>query len=466
MTMESNERFKAIPQVEKLLQHGEISFFIPELGRTIVAEIVRDEIASFRERLRADDSLSADELTAGIVRRCRFTRLEKLQRVINGTGVLIHTNLGRAPFSKEILKKLADSLDGYCNLELSLPERKRGKRGGYAERLLCVLTGAQDALVVNNNASAVYLILHQFCRGRGVLVSRGELIQIGGGFRIPDIMHETGAHLVEVGTTNITELEDYRKAITPETAMILSMHRSNFKQSGFCSSPSLKDISGLKTETLLFVRDLGSGNLVRDQRLGPSFEPTVDFELAQGADLVCFSGDKLLGACQAGLIVGRRDLIVRLKRNPLMRMLRVDKISYLILQETLISLMNGRPEDVSLWEIILQPKEAIDKKINRLMRSIKSPLKKDMVKKLALFSTFGGGALPGAALQSAGIQIEIPGISAESIAASLIKAEVPVIGYIVDGRFTLDLRTIRGDELPALAEAIDRLIADHAAGAE
>lgn len=466
MTMESNERFKTIPQVEKLLQHEEISRFISELGRTIVAEIVRDEISSFRERLRADDSLSADELTAGIARRCRYTRLEKLQRVINGTGVLIHTNLGRAPFSKGILKKLADSLNGYCNLELSLPERKRGKRGGYAERLLCVLTGAQDALVVNNNASAVYLILHQFCRGREVLVSRGELIQIGGGFRIPDIMQETGAHLVEVGTTNITELEDFRRAINPDTAMILSMHRSNFRQSGFCSSPSLKEISGLKTESLLFVRDLGSGNLVRDQRLGPSFEPTVDFELAQGADLVCFSGDKLLGACQAGLIVGRRDLIARLKRNPLMRMLRVDKISYLILQETLISLMNGRPEDVSLWDLILQPKEAIDRRISRLMKSIKSPLKKDMVKKLTLFSTFGGGALPGAALQSAGIQIEIPGESAESIAASLIGAEVPVIGYIADGRFTLDLRTIRSDELPALAGAIDRLIADHAAGAE
>jgi len=465
MAMETNERFKAIPQVERLLQHEEIAPFISELGRAIVAEIVRDEISSFRERLRGDDSLSIDSLTSGIVRRCRSMRLEKLRRVINGTGVIIHTNLGRAPFSMELLKKLADSMNGYCNLEFFLPERTRGRRGGYAERLLCSLTGAEDALVVNNNASAVYLILHQFCRGRDVLVSRGELIQIGGGFRIPDIIRETGARLVEGGTTNITGLGDYRSAITPETAMILSMHRSNFSQSGFCSSPSLREISGLKTESLLFVRDLGSGNLMHDGRLGASFAPTVDFELSQGADLGCFSGDKLLGACQAGLIVGRGQLIARLRKNPLMRVLRVDKISYFLLQETLISLMNGAPEDIGLWELILQPREAIDRKVGRLMRLMKSPLKRRVVKKLPLQSTFGGGSLPGAVLQSAGIRIEISAMSAESIAASLIEAELPVIGYIADGRFTLDLRTVRGDELPALAAALDRLIADHEAGA-
>ena len=198
------------------------------------------------------------------------------------------------------------------------------------------MTGAGDALIVNNNASSVFLILNEFARGREVVISRGELVQIGGGFRIPDIMRQTGAHMVEVGTTNITTLEDYRRALTGETAMIFSCHRSNFTMDGFTDGPSLANLASLKTDSLLFVRDLGSGNVTTDQRLPRPFEPTVRFELEQGPDLVCFSGDKLLGGCQAGIIVGRKDLVARLRRNPLMRMLRVDKVTYFLLQETQI----------------------------------------------------------------------------------------------------------------------------------
>lgn len=456
--MELTEIFKNIPQVEKILQVEDINSFIPVLGRGIVLGIIRDEISSFRERLKNDSGLPVEELFSSIVAGCVQKKREKLQRVINGTGVVLHTNLGRSPISGAIFKKLTEALSGYCNLEFYLPEKKRGRRGGFTEELLSRLCQAEDALIVNNNASSVFLILHEFARNREVLVSRGELIQIGGGFRIPDVMRETGARLVEVGTTNITDINDYKKSISENTAMIFSAHQSNFKIRGFASIPTVKELSALKTQSVLLVRDIGSGNLVQSEKITSHLEPTVRSEINAGADLVCFSGDKLLGSCQAGIIVGRRDLIEQLKSNPLMRMLRVDKVTYFLLQETLIHYMNNDPGGIRLWDIILQDTPVIMKKISRLVKAIKSPIKKDVLKRLELKSTFGGGTLPTVSIKSAGLQIDLPDMKAGRISNILLESEPPVVGYILDGKYTIDFRTILPEDIPALAASIDKLL--------
>ncbi len=445
--------------MEKILQAEELSRFFSEIGRSAVIEAVREVISDIRKEAGRGGAVSLESIVPAVVSRCQSKKRRKLQRVINGTGVIIHTNLGRSPIGADILQKIAADCSGYCNLEYDLAERRRGKRGGFAEELIAGLAGAEDALIVNNNASSVFLILSEFARGREVVVSRGELVQIGGGFRLPDIMKQSGALLVETGTTNITTVEDYRGAITENTAMIFSCHRSNFTIQGFTESPSLRDMGELKKEGIIFVRDLGSGNITTDQRLPRPFEATVRSEIDQGPDLVCFSGDKLLGGCQAGIIVGRKDLVGRLRRNPLMRMLRVDKITYYILQETLIRHVNGEHDTLSLWRIMVQDSASIGGRISRFLRLIAGPEKKEFLKRIGTKSTIGGGAMPSFQRDSMGIQVDIPGLGADEIYAFLADSEVPLIGVIIDGRFTLDFMTILDDDVPAAAAAVGRLLA-------
>jgi L-seryl-tRNA(Ser) seleniumtransferase len=456
--MGNDDLMRKIPQVEKLLQNDGVREFLPVLGRAIVLDAVRAGTARFRASCQDGAPPSIDVLYDEIRRDLEGMKRMRLQRVINGTGVIIHTNLGRSPLGPAVLEKLRGELSGFCNLELYLPEKKRGKRGGFAEMLVSSLAGSEDALIVNNNAASVYLILSEFARGRETIVSRGELIQIGGGFRIPDIMEQTGTRLVEVGTTNITELDDYRSAIGPATGMIFSAHRSNFALRGFSSEVSLKELAGFKSDSLLLVRDLGSGNLVHDRRLGPRFEPSVSSELSQGADLVCFSGDKLLGGCQAGIIVGRKDLIARLRKNPLMRILRVDKIAYYILQETMLCYVNGEIESVPVWSMILQERGDIEKKVARFLRLIKHPGKVKALVRVPLESTFGGGSMPDEVLPSAGLRVEIPGMQADGIGEYLIAREVPVVGYVADDGFFLDFRTVLPEDIAPLADSLQSLL--------
>jgi L-seryl-tRNA(Ser) seleniumtransferase len=449
---------REIPQVEKILQIDEIKRFVPVIGRSIIVEIVREEIRCFREKVREDKGLSVKDLIDSIIERCKTKRLERLQRVINGTGVILHTNLGRAPLSAEILQGLMNSLSGYCNLEFHLPTRKRGKRGGFAEELICHLTGAEDALIVNNNASCVFLILNQFASGREVIVSRGELIQIGGGFRIPDIMRQTGAHLVEVGTTNITELDDVKQAINENTAMILSAHQSNYRIEGFARRPSLIELAGLASPDILLVRDLGSGNLVNSEELPQPFEPTVSFELSQGPDLICFSGDKLLGGCQAGIILGKSNYVQELRKNPLMRMIRVDKVTYFLLQETLLNYVNGEIEKIQSWKLIFQTKETIKKRVRRFIRGIGNASLRELVTLIPLRSTFGGGSMPGIEIESVGVQIDAQGFTAEEIYSAFVTMEIPIVGYILNDRFTIDFRTIYDRDIVYLTKALETFL--------
>lgn len=326
--------------------------------------------------------------------------------------------------------------------------------------MICHLTGAEDALIVNNNAASVFLILNEFTRGKEVIVSRGELIQIGGGFRIPDIMEESGARLVEVGTTNITTLEDMQRAITDETSMILSAHQSNYRIEGFTESPSLQEISSLKNDKIIFVRDLGSGNLVSDSRLPSKFEPTVRRELDQGCDLICFSGDKLLGACQAGIILGRKDLIEKLRKNPLMRMLRVDKLTYFLLQEVLVNYENSRHEEGALWKLIFQSEADIKRKITRCLRKIGNIEGRKGLKRVTTRATFGGGSMPGTEMPGYGLQLEISRLKPDEIARIMIRGEVPLVGTIIDDRFTIDFTTILEDEIDVVARMIVSLLSE------
>ncbi len=453
----NREKLSKIPQVEQLLNEPRITQYVDRLGRTMVRDVIRQEIDEYRARLLKGEGGSTDDLVSMIVRHCGLKDSEKLRRVINGTGVLIHTNLGRAPIQEDIAKSLADTVTGYCNIEYHIPSRKRGKRGGFAEELLRELTGAEDALIVNNNASSVFLILSAFAKGKEVIVSRGELVQIGGGFRIPDIMRETGALLREVGTTNITTTDDYRSAVTEDTAMILSAHRSNFRIEGFTESPGLIELAELKGEQVLLVRDMGSGNLVADERLPRPFESTVQSELSRGADLVCFSGDKLLGAAQGGIIVGRRDLVEALRKHPLMRMIRVDKITYFLIQETLRVYEKGGFESLPVWKMVMADRNDLNRNINRLLRRLRGSPVKRYITKTALKSTFGGGALPAREFDSMGIRIDIPGMKPEEIFDHFLTGNVPVLGVISDNAFCLNFMTLLPRDIDELASSIKNI---------
>ncbi len=442
--------------MEKLLASEELAPYAALLGRAVLASIVRQEIEKYRDSLKKSGPLNDAQLIDSIKKRCEVKSRERLQRVINGTGVIIHTNFGRAPLPKGALNSLASELSGYCNLEFFIPIKQRGKRGGFAEELLAELTGTRDALIVNNNAAAVFLILSEFARGKEVLISRGELVQIGGGFRIPDILRQSGAYLKEVGTTNITTLDDYRNAITDDTAMILSVHKSNFAVKGFTAEPALKELASLKKEGLLLVRDLGSGNLVTDQKLPRPFEPAISWELAQGPDLVCFSGDKLLGASQAGIIVGGKEEIARLRKNPLMRVLRVDKLCYHIIQEVLLIYARGQWEELPLWRMIQASPKEIARRASKLTKLL-TPKARSRVSVIEMKSTFGGGAMPAEELESRGIAIAVPGLSAVDIYDHFINGPVPVAGIIAGDTFCLDLRTVFDRDLPDIASALERL---------
>ena len=451
-----NLLLREIPQVEKLIQEEDIASFIPVIGKINVAECVRLGVNSYRDALLSGGDADLAALKAEIVSKLEVRSSERLQRVINCTGIIMHTNLGRAPLGEKIFDSLKENVSGYCNLEFHIPSRKRGKRGGFTEELICQMTGAGDALIVNNNASSVFLILNEFARGGETIVSRGELIQIGGGFRIPDIMNQSGTALVEVGTTNITTLQDFRKAVNENTKMIFSAHTSNFRIEGFTEAPSLKELASLKSESVIFVRDMGSGNLVNDWMPG-NFEQTVFHEMSQGADLVCFSGDKLLGGCQAGIIAGRKDLIARLRKNPLMRMLRVDKITYMILQEVLLYYVNGKYEETELWGSITQGAEAVSRRASRLIRMCGDGAK-DAMNKVRTRCAYGGGSMPGVELESCGVEISVPGLSPEEVYDHFVSSTPPVIGTVRDGKFIIDLFAVHERDMKELAEAVKALV--------
>ena len=418
---------------------------------------LRRELQALRELgargEEAELEAGLENLEARVAARVTLARRPSLRSVINATGVVIHTNLGRAPLAPHVLERVAAVASHYSNLEYDLPGGKRGDREVHAERRLRDLVGAEAVVVVNNNAAAVMLAVNTFAEGREVIVSRGELVEIGGSFRIPDVLRKGGARLVEVGTTNRTRLEDYRAALTTETGLILKVHPSNFAIVGFTESPNLDELVALAREASVpIVEDLGSGLL---ERLPPPLdgEPTVAERLASGVDAVTFSGDKLLGGPQAGLVAGRREPLRRMRRNPLYRALRVDKLTLAALDAVLADHDAGEAGRIPVIEMLSRDDATLSTRAESLVARLGSVA--DLRAKAEQGeSAVGGGALPNTALPTRIVTVSHPRVSADTLAARLREGEPPLIARIEADRLCLDLRTVRPDEDEDVAAAI------------
>ena len=414
---------------------------------------LRQALDAARQAIFAGESAAShDELVSQAAKILDGQLRLTLRPVINASGVIIHTNLGRALLSPAARAAMDQVARSYSNLEYDLEAGQRGSRYVHAEELLCRLTAAEAALVVNNNAGAVLLTLSALARGREVIISRGQLVEIGGGFRIPDVMKQSGAILVEVGTTNRTHLRDYEAAITDRTAMLLRAHRSNFRMTGFVTDPTLAEMAGLAhSRGLLVGNDLGSGTLLDTADYGFSHEPTIQESLTAMADIVSCSGDKLLGGPQAGIILGRADLIAQLRRFPLTRALRVDKTTLAGLQATLLHYVKGEAiREVPVWRMIATPREALAARAEawagRLAAAGLQP------KVINGRSTVGGGSLPGETLPTRLVALQEP--SPERLASSLRHADPPVIARVEDERLVLDPRTVQPEEEDTLLEIV------------
>jgi L-seryl-tRNA(Ser) seleniumtransferase len=420
-------RLRDLPSVDELARQSE---------DPLAVEAARKVVARAREQIQRGDD--PGDLGAQLQEELSSARAPHLRRVINATGVIVHTNLGRAPLAEAALDRVREIARGYSNLEYDLAAGGRGSRQDHIAGILRRLTGSEAALVVNNNAAAVMLALAALAEGRDVLVSRGELIEIGDGFRIPDVLKRSGARLCEVGTTNRTRAADYEEAIGPETAVLLRVHQSNFRVVGFTAQPSLRELADVAgRHGLPVVDDLGSGALVdiRD-------EPTARASLAAGADLVCFSGDKLLGGPQAGIVVGRADLVEKLRRHPLQRALRADKLTLAALEATL-ALAVDTPDEIPVLRMLREPAEAVRARAERLAAEVKGEVEETVARA-------GGGSLPLMELPSFACAVE------EGLAVKLRAGEPPVIAMVRDGRTLLDCRTLTDDEAEKVAEAVRR----------
>ncbi len=448
-----NEELRKLPSVDELLRSEILSPLAEEYGREGVVEAAREAVNRARRKVLAGEKCPPFEEIAGEAKAILLkTFTPSIFPVINATGVIIHTNLGRAPLSAEARAAMEAVARGYCNLEFDLERGRRGSRYVHAEELLTRLTGAEAALVVNNNAGAVLLVLSALARDREVIIARSQLVEIGGGFRIPDVMRQSGAILVEVGTTNRTYLRDYEEAITERTALILRAHRSNFRLTGFVHDVPLEELAALAHRHGLYLMDdLGSGALLDTSRYGLAHEPTVQESLAAGADVVCFSGDKLLGGPQAGVIVGKKEIVERLRKFPLTRALRVDKITLAGLQATLLHYLKGEAErKVPVWRMISADPAELKRRARRWARHLREAgLKAEVIEGR---SAIGGGSLPGETLPTWLLALRLP--SPDAAAQALRNYRPPIIARIEEDLLLFDPRTVFPEEEEILLQGI------------
>jgi len=439
---------RAIPSVTKVLDSlGKI-----DLPRPVVVTIVRQELSRIRAKGEIPEFRSIVDLVRGSLEQLRASRL---QPVINGTGIVIHTNVGRAPLAPEAVQALKEVGSAYSNLEYDLVTGERGRRGTYIENALALLCGAEAATVVNNCAAALVLIVQHFTRNKPeIVISRGEMVQIGGGFRIGEILGATGATLREVGATNKTTLADYMRTINRQTAMILKVHRSNFFMSGFVESPSSAAIAGLaRKKRVPFVEDLGSGAMVATEEFGiPEHEPTPAEALKDGADLVCFSGDKLFGGPQAGIIAGKKRFVAALKREPLFRALRCDKLIFAALQSTVDLHLNESTSEIPALALLRISRDELRARAAAIFARLRGLPLQITIGRGAVKA--GGGTLPRSMISSITIDIVPENCSVRDFATSLRTSVPPVVGYIANERFKLDLRTIFPHQDDAVVDAI------------
>jgi len=449
--------YRKLPSVDELLRSSELQSLVTSEGAAVVTEAVRTVLASLREeisaaRIDADGlRLALSGIDEAVMRRVRQALKPSLRPIINATGVILHTNLGRAPLPASALQHISETAGGYSNLEFDLETGERGRRDVHVDRLFRQVLDEPDregqaepsisTIVVNNNAAAVLLALNTLADGGEVIVSRGELVEIGGSFRIPDVMAKSNAILREVGTTNRTRIADYEKAINEKTRLLLRVHRSNFEISGFTEQPRIDELVNLaRDRNLPLMEDLGSGALFDLQSVGVSGESNVPDTLRQGVDVVTYSGDKLLGGPQAGIVSGRRDLVARMRSNSLFRALRADKLTYAALEATLLAYVKGEHDALPALRMMRLSKEEIAMRAEAVASRIQSSQLSVEVRDGE--SVIGGGAAPSAVLPTRLLAIACEGISADELLASLRGLDPPIIARVEEGRVLLDLRTV------------------------
>jgi len=436
---------REVPPVHRFTTDPIVAAYDGILGRGTVRSCVQGVLDEARAAAREGAALAGfDNLLKAVLERLAVAQASGLERVVNGTGVLLHTNFGRAPLAAAALARASELGAGYTNLEYDLVAGERGSRYERVSAQLCELSGAQAALVVNNCAAAVLLVLDTFARDREVVVSRGQLIEIGGGFRLPDVLRKSGAKLVEVGTTNKTYPLDYRNAWTSQTALFMRTHPSNYRVEGFTAEVDTTTIASLARELgVISFEDLGSGALVDLERFGLPHEPTVAQEVAAGIDIVAASGDKLLGGPQCGIIFGKADLLDTIKRNPLLRALRVDKLTLAALSATLtLYLEPDRLTEIPLFAMLATSVDALRQRAAAICLTLRERKTALRVEPCTTESATGGGTLPLARIPSAGIAIKTSDATPEAVALHLRKFQPPVIGRIDDGSLIIDLRTV------------------------
>lgn len=466
---DSAHLLRLLPSADSVLQGKAAGHVGKSVRRERLTELVRLAIADVRDRIRrgeitlngVEEQVTREQLLketeSSLIANWERSRNQSLRRVINATGVVIHTNLGRAPLSEGARKAMFEEASRYCNLEYDLSTGKRGTRGARAERMIAELTGAEDAVLVNNCAAATLLVLMSLSSGGEAVVSRGELVEIGGEFRVPDVMAQSGTAMREVGTTNRTKLSDYEEAITENTKLLLRVHTSNFRVVGFTESPSISELATLaKKRNVILFEDAGSGALADMSDHGLKDEPLIRRSIADGADIVTFSGDKLLGGIQAGIIIGRRDLIERIRRHPLYRAFRVEKLVYAGIQGTLESFERGTEfQDIPVLRMLSATKEDISARTNSLLQKLRVRVNGKISVEIAEErSAVGGGSAPDVEPETVVLTLCHSSKSANEIESYLRSADPPVIARIVDENVLIDLRTVFEDEEEELISAI------------
>ncbi|WAC08494.1 MAG: L-seryl-tRNA(Sec) selenium transferase [Thermodesulfobacteriota bacterium] len=459
---------RSIPAVDEVLNQPSIQELISVFPRKLVLTIIRDELETIRKKILTQETVFSPDrdttlkiLVDQIAQKAKNSALLHLKKVINATGIIIHTNLGRAPLLNRAVKNIGEIAEGYCNLEYELEKGERGSRYLHVEKILKELSGAESALVVNNNAAAVLVALNTLARGHEVVVSRGELIEIGGSFRLPDIMRQSGCMLKEIGTTNKTKLSDYEQAISQETRLFLTAHTSNYRILGFTEQVLLKDLVRLgRTFNIPVMKDLGSGNFVNLAPYGLEDEPTVMETISSGVDIVTFSGDKLLGGPQAGVIVGEKKYLDEIKKNPLLRAIRVDKFTLAAMEVTLREYFDPEKavKSIPVLEMLTATQEELKKKAKTLFRQITRKTKDAYELSVEEdFSQAGGGSLPLQALPTWVVTIIPKFFSVAELDKRLRKHHPPIVARINQERLLIDVRTVFAHEMPIISEALARV---------
>ena len=459
---------RMLPGIDHIIELAKSEPFFDNIPKSVLARSARYVVENLRTSILkespdiTDKNLTDSLFLENVKNSVQDAMKLKLRRTINATGVVVHTNLGRSLLADDAVENLLTIASRYSNLEFDLSKGTRGSRYSNVEDILCEISGAEAAMVVNNNAGAVFLCLETISRDKKVIVSRGELVEIGGSFRIPDVMAKSGGILKEVGTTNRTHLKDYESAIENDTGLLLKVHKSNYSILGFTADVSLEDLVALGARYQIPVmEDLGSGTFIDFSKYGLLKEPTVQESVAAGADVITFSGDKLLGGPQAGIIVGKKDLLNDIKKNPITRALRIDKLTLAALEITLrryrnIDTVMGSIPTLRMLSLPFDQIEANAKELGKMLENIGDT--RMSIKLINLSSRAGGGALPLLNLPSKGVGVEIQGISANSIEEYLRNNELPIIGRIEDDIFIMDLRTVQDDELLTIKNAFKNML--------